>query len=230
VARKTLNSVFNPVLLATSLLLVVSFAHAEDRWVTDEFEVMMRSGKNNQQRILLQLRSGTRLEELEVDAESGFSRVRSASGEKGWVLTRYLQSTPTAKLRLPEAEKRLQKSDAKNKDLSTELNGLKKDKQGLQREVAELQASNRSLQNQLDRISRLSSDTIEIDNQNQLLIQQLADSQRQIDGLAADNGQLGSRADREWFLVGSAVLALGLLLGLIIPRINWRRKDSWGDF
>jgi SH3 domain protein len=131
---------------------------------------------------------------------------------------------------LPEAEKRFQTSDAKNRELRRELDGLKQDKQALQREVAELQASNRSLQNQLDRITKLSANTIEVDDQNQLLMQQLADGQQRIDALEADNGRLASRSDREWFLVGGAVLVLGLLLGLIIPRINWRKKDSWSEF
>ncbi len=222
--------------VSIALVLFIAFslslnaAYAEDRWVTDDFEVMLRSGKSSQQRILWQLKSGTRLEQLKADPESGYTRVRTASGEEGWVLSRYLQSTPTAKLRLPEAEKRFQTSDAKNRELRRELDGLKQDKQGLQREVAELQASNRSLQNQLDRITKLSANTIEVDDQNQLLTQQLADGQQRIDALEADNGRLASRSDREWFLVGGAVLVLGLLLGLIIPRINWRKKDSWSEF
>jgi SH3 domain protein len=222
--------------VAIAMVLFVAFslslnvAYAEDSWVTDEFEVMLRSGKSNQQRILMQLRSGTRLELLKGDAESGYTKVRTASGEEGWVLSRYLRFTPTAKLRLPAVEQRFQKSDAKNKELRRELDANKKDKQGLQREVAESQASNRSLQNQLDRITRLSSNTIEVDDQNQLLTQQLTDAQQKIDTLEADKTRLGSRSDREWFLVGGAVLALGLLLGLVIPRINWRKKDSWSDF
>ena len=62
-------------LLLTSLamlLLVMSSALAEDRWVTDEFEIMMRSGKGSNQRIVRQLRSGTKIEVLKLDEESGY--------------------------------------------------------------------------------------------------------------------------------------------------------------
>ena len=212
------------------LVFVVSSAQAEDRWVTDEFEIMMRSGKGSKQRIVRQLRSGTRLEVLKVDEESGYSKVRISSGDEGWVLSRYLRATQTSKLKLPAVEKKLQSTKTQNAELKKDIAGLKKERQSLQGEVAELQANNSSLQGQVDRITKLSANTIQVDDQNRQLKKRLFDSDKQIDALESNNTQLGSRADREWFLVGGAVLAIGLLLGLIIPRINWRKKSSWTDF
>jgi len=208
-------------------MIVFSSAQAEDRWVTDEFEVMMRSGKGSKQRILRQLKSGTQVESLKIDKESGYTKIRVASGDDGWVLTRYLRSTPTSKLKLPAVEGQLKRSESKRVELKKELSELKNERQSLQREVAELQTSNRSLQDQVNRIAKLSANTIEIDDQNTQLKQRLLDSDQQIDALERDNQQLGSRSDREWFLIGGAVLALGLLLGLILPRINWRKKSTW---
>jgi SH3 domain protein len=221
-----LQAVLIFVLLPT---LLMQAAYAEDRWVTDEFEVMMRSGKTNKQRIIKQLKSGARLELLRTDDESGFSEVRVGSGDKGWVLTRYLRSSPTAKLRLPELEGRLERSTSQNKNLRSEIDALKKANQGLQRDLSEVQTSNNSLQGQVDRITKLSSNTIRVDEENQLLQQQLADSEVTVTALQSDNANLSRRSNREWFLVGGGVLVLGLLLGLILPRISWRKKDSWSD-
>jgi SH3 domain protein len=212
------------------LVLAVSSAQAEDRWVTDEFEIMMRSGKGSKQRIVRQLRSGTRLEVLKVDEEGGYSKVRISSGDEGWVLSRYLRATQTSKLKLPAVEKKLQSTQTQNTELKKDIAGLKKQRQSLQGEVAELQANNSSLQDQVDRITKLSANTIQVDDQNKQLKKRLFDSEKQIDELESNNTKLGSRADREWFLVGGAVLAIGLLLGLIIPRISWRKKSSWTDF
>jgi SH3 domain protein len=209
------------------LLMVFGSAHAEDRWVTDEFEIMMRSGQGSKQRILRQLKSGTQVESLKVDEESGYTKIRVSSGDDGWVLTRYLRSSPTSKLQLPAVEGRLKRSETQRAELKKELTELKKERQTLQREVAELQTSNRSLQDQVNRIAKLSASTIEVDDQNTQLKKRLLDSDQQIDALEGDNQRLGSRSDREWFLVGGAVLALGLLLGLILPRINWRKKSTW---
>lgn len=220
------KSIFVGLLLP---VLLVSAAVAQDRWVTDEFEIMMRSGKSSKQRIIRQLKSGVRLELLQTDDESEFSEVKTSNGDKGWVLTRYLRSTPTSQLRLPELENSLERSATQNKALRKEIDELKKAKQGLQRDESKLQLSNRSLQDQVDRISKLSANTIQVDDENKQLKQQLADSQAAVSALNIDNGLLASRSNREWFLVGGGVLVLGLLLGLILPRISWRKKDSWSD-
>lgn len=230
-AERGLRSVKFLLLFSLGMLvLAVSSAQAEDRWVTDEFEIMMRSGMGSKQRIVRQLRSGTRLEVLKVDEESGYSKVRISSGDEGWVLSRYLRATQTSKLKLPAVEKKLQSTQTQNAELKKDIAGLKKERQSLQGEVAELQANNSSLQDQVDRITKLSANTIQVDDQNKQFKKRLFDSEKQIDELESNNTQLGSRADREWFLVGGAVLAIGLLLGLIIPRINWRKKSSWTDF
>jgi SH3 domain protein len=217
-------------MVCAGLFLVVGLAQAADNWVTDEFEVMMRKGKDNGQSIIRQLKSGTRVEVLEVDKDAGYSKVRVSSGAEGWVLTRYLKSAPTARLRLPELEQRMQRSDKQRAELNQELSSVKKERQQLQGELTELQSNNRSVQGQLERVTELSADTIRVDDQNRQLQQRLIESEREIEELTYTNDKLSSRADREWFLIGGAVLAVGLLLGLILPRINWRKKSSWSDF
>jgi SH3 domain protein len=217
-------------MVCAGLFLVVGLAQAADNWVTDEFEVMMRKGKDNGQSIIRQLKSGTRVEVLEVDKGAGYSKVRVSSGAEGWVLTRYLKSAPTARLRLPELEQRMQRSDKQRAELNQELSSVKKERQQLQGELTELQSNNRSVQGQLERVTELSADTIRVDDQNRQLQQRLIESEREIEELTYTNDKLSSRADREWFLIGGAVLAVGLLLGLILPRINWRKKSSWSDF
>lgn len=219
---------YKSVLGMVLVLLAVSAA-AEDRWVTDEFEVMLRTGKSTQQSIVRQLRSGTKVELLEVDESAGYSRIRLGQDIEGWVLSRYLTRTPTARLRLPELEDQLAASRQQRVKLEQELQSLRQNGSELQRELAELQDRNAVLQSDLDRISRLSADTIRVDNENSQLKTQLADSERVIADLTAENARLAGRANREWFVIGAAVLLTGLLLGLIIPRIRWRRKSSWGE-
>ncbi|MDP7093912.1 MAG: TIGR04211 family SH3 domain-containing protein [Gammaproteobacteria bacterium] len=211
-------------------MLTTGLTLAADNWVTDEFEVMMRTGKSNQKSIIRQLKTGTRVEVLDTDTEAGYTKVRVSSGAEGWVLSRYLRSTPTAKLRVSELEQRLSRSESQRAELRRELDGLKKEQQELQRERSDLQSTNRSVQSQLERVTELSADTIQVDDQNRQLKQRLIDTEQQIEELERSNEQLSSRADREWFLIGGVVLTVGLLLGLIIPRINLRKKSSWSDF
>jgi SH3 domain protein len=221
---------FRRALVGALLVVLVGPAMAEDRWVTDEFEIMMRSGKGKGQRIVRQLKSGTRLEVIEIDTQEGYAQVRTSSGQDGWVLSRYLRSSPTAKLQLPSAQQNLQRSEAQRAEMQKERDELRRDKQALERTVADLQASNSSSQNKIERITKLSASTIQVDEQNHQLKQRIADNDQLIETLNIENERYRSRSDREWFLVGAAVLIAGLLLGLILPRIRWKKKSSWSDF
>jgi SH3 domain protein len=86
------------VLLAALLLPVAAFA--ESAWVTDQFEITLRSGPSTSNAIQLMLSSGSRLEVLERDPDSGYSRVRTQGGTEGWVLTRYLMNEASAREQL----------------------------------------------------------------------------------------------------------------------------------
>jgi SH3 domain protein len=235
VTDKSTNPVVIPVVKSTLsfvllLVLAAPVALAENRWVTDEFEVMMRTGKSSKQSIVRQLKSGTQVEMLDEDKGAGYTQVRVGSGAEGWVLSRYLKRQPTAKNVLPGLEARLKKSDGETAQLRREITELKRERQKLQSQVAELQSTGSSVQQRLDRVTKLSADTIQVDDQNMQLKKRLVESDRQMELLENDNNRLGSRANREWFLVGGAVLVLGLLLGLILPRISWKKKSSWSDF
>ena len=75
-------------------------AMAESVWVSDQFEIMLRTGPSTSNAIQRMLGSGTELESLETDAESGYSRVTTSGGTEGWVLTRYLMGEPPAREQL----------------------------------------------------------------------------------------------------------------------------------
>ena len=84
------NTRFLPRLLlagAVAHLILAPAALAEDRWVTDEFEIMMRSGKSTKQRIIKQLKSGTQLELIQVDEERRGGNASTGDSEPELELT-----------------------------------------------------------------------------------------------------------------------------------------------
>ncbi len=201
----------------------------ENRWVTDSFEITMRNGKGKRQAIVRMLRSGTKIELLEIDPEAGYSRVRTASGAEGWVLNRYLLKRPPARVSMPEVEARLRTSESKRKELANQLRTLGKERDQLKRQLNNVESSGKGLQKELDDVRRLSANVIQVDSQNKSLRQTLAETQATVEKLQVDNKRLASRANREWFIIGALVVIFGMLIGLILPRIRWRRKSSWGD-
>ncbi len=217
---------------ASSLFLVLlvaisGLAQAETRYVSDRLEIQMRTGKGTQFKILRMLPSGTRLEVLEVDQENGYTRVRSPSGVEGWVLSRYLMKGKAARDRLAEAEKKLARLELENRKLSGSVGELQNEKGSIDQERGSLSKENRKLSQELDTIRRTASSALAIDAENKDLKSKIVAYERQAQTLKQENEGLKDRTARDWFMVGAGVVILGMIIGLIIPRIRWRKKSSW---
>lgn len=233
VTRSLVSQLGRVALLFVLTVLVGSQnSHAqqgEARWVTDEFEITMRKGKDSRQAIIRMLPSGTRVELLESDREAGYSYVRTSRGAEGWVLNRYLLRSPPARVTLPNLETRLKSSEEKRNELVRQVRELTDEKNALQKQVRQLEGSGEGLESELDNMKRLSANVIKIDEQNKSLQLRLTENERILEELEAENRRLSSRANREWFVIGGFVVMIGFVAGLIIPRIRWRRKSGWGE-
>lgn len=201
----------------------------EAAWVTDQFEITMRNGKGNRQTIVRMLPSGTKLDVVEVDKEEGYSRVRTRGGAEGWVLNRYLLRQPPARVTMPDVQAQLARSEAQRKQVAQELRDLKKENATVKGQLGQSESSSDDLQRELARITALSSNTVQIDAENRQLKQTLAQTQQALEDAEAESRRLASRSNREWFVIGALVVMFGILVGLILPRIRWRKKSSWGE-
>ena len=204
------------ICVSLSLLLLAGVATAQERWVTDRGEFTMRSGKSTSNKIVRMLKSGMRVELLQTDAELGYSLVRIPGGPEGWVVSRFLLSSPPALVRLPQLEKDIGR-----------VAELSDAKQALQTEVRQLASENKNLAAELDRIKLVSASAVKLDRENSTLRSSLSSASSQISELEEDNRKLGSKSNRDWFVVGAVVLVFGVLMGLIIPRLKVRKKSSW---
>jgi SH3 domain protein len=219
----------------TLLLVVLGFflagpLMAETRYVSDTLEITMRSGKGTSYGITRMLRSGTQVEVLEVDKKSGYTHVRTKSGKDGWVLSRFLMNTPAARDRLATAEKKLAELELDNRKLDTSLAALKQEKASLNKNLGSLDSESRKVSQELAEIKRTASSALAIDSENKDLKSRLVSIERQLQTLQQENEGLKDRTARDWFMVGAAVILLGIIVGLIIPRIRWRKKSSWDTF
>jgi SH3 domain protein len=204
-------------------------AYAESRWISDQFEVTMRRGKGTNQGIVRVLRTGTEVELLEVDEEAEYSLVRTSGGTEGWVLNRFLMSEPTAREQLVTARQQLAAANSRIAELDQSLAELRQQGEVLASQLASAENSGADVQRELARVQDVSANALEIDDQNKLLKQRLIDGDRRVAELENEVQRLGSRATREWFIVGAGVLLFGLILGLIVPRMRWKKRSSWGD-
>lgn len=211
------------------LALAASVAGAETRYVSDQLEITLRTGTSTQNAIVRMLPSGTRLETLEVDEASGYTRVRGPNGVEGWVLTRYLMNQPAARDQLAAANSRVESLTARVADLSAQVESLREERDALGAERSGLDAELGDVQAELERIRRASASALELDKANRELRTRLAAAEQAGDGLRAEISELKRNTQRDWFLAGAGVLVLGLILGLVLPRMRMRRRSGWGD-
>ena len=95
------------------LLAFQASVSAEERYVTDEFEVTMRSGTSTANSIVRMLRSGETVTLLEEDLVSKYSLVETSDNKQGYVLTRFLMSSPAARETLAALQQEHQQQLAK---------------------------------------------------------------------------------------------------------------------
>jgi len=220
----------NPIIPVFLSLLVCGTALAETRYVSDNLEITMRSGKGTSYGITRMLRSGTPVDVIEEDKETGYTNVRTKGGKEGWVLSRFLMKGQAARDRLAAAEKSLAELELENRKMETSMAALTEEKRALEKELTALEGQSRNVSQELSEIKRTASSALAIDSENKDLKGRVVSLERQLQTLQQENEGLRDRTARDWFMVGAGVVLLGIIVGLIIPRIRWRKKSSWDTF
>ena len=198
------------------------------RYVSDELKIPLRSGASTKHRIIKFVRSGTALTVLDEDDK--FTEVKTGNGKSGWVLTEDLMNVPSGRDRLAAATKEFSTSSEQIKDLKNTIAELKSGLKEVKNEKDSLQNERTNLSNSLEDLKITAANPLSLSKKNKQLKKELDKVRDNEAMLEKDNQQLRSNVMQEWFLIGGAVSIGSLLLGLIITRINWRKKrDSWGD-
>jgi SH3 domain protein len=219
-------------ILAIGLLILFPAAQAaaQSMWVSDQFEVMLRTGPSTSNAIERMLPSGTSLEVIERDDEAGYSRVRTAAGTEGWVLTRYLMNEPSAREQLASLTSRLTSAAAEGSSLESQLAAVNSEYDAAGRRIATLEREKSQLEEELAEIKRTAANVLSINNQNKQLRDQLANAEIQAATLEQRNRELTSQTTRYWFMTGALVLVVGMILGIWLPRIRWQRRSRYDRF
>jgi len=218
------------VFLLALLLGLSPLAQADTKYVTDRFKITMRSGEGTKHKIIRMLRSGTPVEVLESNPATGYSRVRTRGGTEGYVLTRQLMPKPSAREQVAALEARLKELQAAPDQLSARLAKLQEEHKKLQTENESLKSAKASLEKELERIQRTASNAVRISNERNELRKNVAALTREVEDLKQENRDLSNQTAQNWFLIGAGVIIAGIVLGLILPHLRFRRrKSSWGS-
>lgn len=218
------------VLVLSSALVVagVSTAAAQgaQRWVSEELEVDVRTGRTLQNRIIRMARSGEAVTVLE-EAE-GYSLVRFSNGTEGWMLSRFLQNRPHSRERLAAVQAELDEIRGGSDDQASRIAELLDTRRAMEDQIGELEASLQAQTSELEELRRLAARPAEIQRQNVELRDALTRTENELSDLRRELEVSGAEHQRKWFTLGAVVVLGSLLLGVILARLPARRRrDSW---
>lgn len=214
---------FGVGLIAMSLLYAAA-ASAAQHYVSDQLSINMRSGPGTKYRIEKQLDAGDPIDML-GSSSNGWSRVRTSSGQTGYVLTRFIADHPAARDQVAALKQKVSKLQSDNADLKKTLSQAQNGSDKLTKLKKNLVAQNKKLKSQLQNIRATSADAIRISKENEKYRKQLLSLRSDVDRLKHENQALQSR--RDGMKIGALILFGGILLGLLLPMLRRRRKRNW---
>ena len=219
------------LLLMFSLVVTASALQAaEVKYVTDIFEVTMRSGTSTANSIVRLLSSGAKVTVLEDNLGSQYSLVETEGNKQGYVLTRFLMDSPAAREILQDVRARNEQQQSLLDEQQTEIEQLKEALQQEQTDGQTLKTTLRASEQELSEVRDAAQNTLSILDQNKQL-QTVVNQLREEKTLLSDtNAELSDSTQIDWFVRGAAVSLIAFIIGILVTRISWRKKDSWGSY
>lgn len=195
------------------------------RYITDSYEVPLRSGASHKHRIKRMVKSGSEVKLLEVNPE-GWAKV-SFAGTEGWMPAMLLENQPIARDRLEAQVAKTTAVEAKLNDLKQELSTLQMRYDETSNELKTVKQEKFELTQELNRLKEISSGAVELDQQNQTMKASLSRLEDENAIMREQIDQSDDAIKRQWFLTGGGVLLLGLLLGRFfrVPK----KRQKWGE-
>jgi len=216
-------------LFSLTLFLTVclpSLSSSATLYVSDTtVEANLRTGTQQENRIIALLRPGTQLEVL--SEEDGWAEVTLADGRTGWILRRYLSERPPWRVTA-------EKLATENEQLRAQVGTMKGGNQDLLQKNKELQKQVDLQQRELEKVSRnyeelknSSTNYLNLKMAYENLQKGTRQSNAKLDKLEKAHGKLKTSTGIRWFLSGAGVLLLGWVMGSSVARLRRRRSSDY---
>ncbi|WP_250657946.1 TIGR04211 family SH3 domain-containing protein [Alkalimarinus coralli] len=217
------------ILYILMLIIAPSLSLAESMYIDDTLLVPLRSGEGLQFRIVHKgVKSGTKVELIAHNPDSGYSHVRTPDGVTGYLPTRYLVKNEIARDRLKKATAQLEKAQNRLTELQSELKELQEKYNSLSSSHEQLTLESQATSSELKKVKTISSNALTLDQRNRELRETNQELKNEVELLTTDNQRLKDKSETSFMMIGAALVLLGVILALIIPWLKPTKKnDSW---
>jgi SH3 domain protein len=214
------------VLVLSGFLGIAQQGWAAKAYVTDSFEITLRTGPSNENKIIAMLFSGRPLEVL--DTRGDWSQVKVLDdGKEGWVLTRYLVTRPSWEVQAKKLQEDSASLNAKVNRLQKELADESQQRQVVAAELKQKTQELEALSKEYLELKKGAEGYLRLKTIHEASEKDLKAIQGELNKITAENEDLRASERNRWFLSGALVLLCGLLIGGIAGRQQKKRRSLY---
>lgn len=211
-------------------LILTAPAQAKSVYVTNNLEVSLRATESNKSKIISHIPIGTSVELLSENSKTGFSHIKLNDGTEGYIASRNTVTEPPSSAQPETISKNLVSLQNENTTLKAELAKMKSSLDPNSPLEKTLATERDRLDRELTELKKTAMNQIQIKDERDKLQTDLVNVTRDFEQLKLENNALKDGANQDWFLYGGILSLTGVFLGVILPKIGWRRKNSWDRF
>ena len=204
-------------------LFVISAAAAETEitagkimYVSDKFEITLRTGPGVDRKIISLIRSGQQLEILTGGDE--WAQVRLPNEREGWVLTRYITKTQPSAMVIKKLKARIESLVEKNSRIAELNSEFKQENKVLKGDVQVNQQKLKIVNQDFVNLKKNSSGYIKLKTRYDDMLKKLKEATEKADKFEDETLLLSRNKNVKWFLGGAGVLLLGFIIGFSSKR------------
>jgi len=216
--------------ILTFLLCVMgSSAWGAVAYVTDSFEVTVRTGPSNENKITAMPSSGQSMEVIEKQGDWSLVRltIRDGGTIEGWIMNRYLITRVPWELQAKTAKEEIAALKEKLLRTEQERNEFKNREKELSGKMEAATAGLGKLQGEYDTFKKGAAEFVTLKKDLETAKSTLESDRSTIQTLSEENQVLKSSQEHMLIMAGAAILLCGLIIGLVMGRMQKKRRSLY---
>lgn len=207
---KTLKARFWMVLIG--LIILPTLVAAETVYVSESFEIPLRTGPGTDRKIIALPQSGTILDLLEKGEE--WSMVRMPNGKEGWVLSRYLTESQPCAMVLDRVRQDYDVLAAQYQDVKAKHEELIAQKKVIDTDLSQSQHDRDELSQAYTSLKKEAAEYLKLKKRHQEVAAELEAERTRTAKLDDENMQMKRNRIIQWVLTGGGIMLVGFFIGL----------------
>ncbi len=199
-------------MLLVGLFILPAASVAETVYVSEDFEITMRTGPGSDRKIISLVQSGKALEILEKGDE--WSKVRDPNGREGWVLNRYITPSQPCAMVLGRVRQDFDVLTAKYEDLKDNFDQLNSQKKATDADLSQNQKDRDELSTAYETLKKEAADFLKLKQRHKQVSTDLEAEKTLAAKLDEENMQLKRSRIIQWVLTGGGIMLVGFFIGL----------------